>query len=198
MVQIGETVVSFDLFEETFCCDLGKCLGACCIEGDAGAPLEEAEIAELEELLPAIRDELNPEARRIVDQEGVAYIDQEGELVAQIVDGRQCVFAYRDEKDGCLKCLIERAFRQGRTSFMKPISCHLYPVRLERFNSFTAVNYHRWELCRDARCLGSKLNLPLFRFLKEPLIRRFGAEWYAELERAHHDYEQAFAQFKNK
>lgn len=186
-------MVSFDLFEETFCCDTGVCHGACCIEGDSGAPLEPDEIEQIEELLPRIMDIIPEECRQVIERDGVAYVDSDGELVTQIVNGRECVFSYIDPADGCRRCAIEKLCREGHTSFLKPISCHLYPVRLDRFDHFTAVNYHRWEICQCAVECGRKLRLPLYKFLREPLIRRFGADWYAELCHAADDYERAFS-----
>lgn len=196
MVQIFDTVVSFDLFEETFCCDLATCKGACCVEGDSGAPLEVDEIAEIEEVLPVIWDNLTPEAQKVIDSQGVAYVDEQGDLVTSIVNKRECVFSFTDPADGCLKCALEKAYREGKSSFYKPISCHLYPIRLNRYEKFTAVNYHRWEICHCAVDCGKRLNLPLYKFLKEPLIRKFGEEWYKELTMAAEAYEKEFSKFK--
>ncbi|MDR0938839.1 MAG: DUF3109 family protein [Mediterranea sp.] len=181
MLQIGDTIISFDVLREKFLCDLGACKGACCVEGDAGAPVEEDEVAKLEEVLPVIWEELTPAARAVIERQGVAYIDSEGDLVTSIVDDKDCVFARHDER-GCCYCAIEKAYRAGRTDFYKPISCHLYPIRVSRYGSYTAVNYHRWEVCRAAIALGRKENLPVYKFLKEPLIRKFGEAWYEELE----------------
>ena len=181
MVEIGDTIVSLDLFREKFLCDLSACKGACCIEGDAGAPLEMDEVAKLEEVLPVIWDELSPDARAIIDRQGVAYIDCEGDLVTSIVHGKDCVFTCYDGQ-GCCYCAVEKAYRAGKTDFYKPVSCHLYPVRVRRYNSYTAVNYHRWSVCKAALILGQKENLPVYKFLREPLIRKFGEDWYAEAE----------------
>ena len=196
MVQINDTVVSFDLFEETFVCDLATCKGACCIEGDSGAPLEMDEIAEIEEAMEVVWDDLTPEAREVIDRQGVAYVDQQGDLVTSIVNNRECVFSFVDPSDGCRKCALEKAYRDGRTSFYKPISCHLYPVRLTKYEKFTAVNYHRWEICQCAVECGKRLGVPLYKFLKEPLTRRFGEEWYHELCMAAEAYEKEFSKFK--
>ena len=181
MLQINDTIVSFDLFDQYFVCDLASCKGRCCIEGDAGAPLEEDEIDRIEELLPIIWDDLSDEARKLIEAQGIFYIDPENEPVTSIVNGRECVFAYTDEKGIC-KCAIEKAFLEGKTDFYKPISCHLYPVRVQRYNDFRAVNYHKWQVCKCARVLGNEQKIPLYQFLKEPLIRKFGEDWYAELE----------------
>ena len=183
MLQVGDVVVSFDVLKEKFLCDLSACRGACCVEGDAGAPLELDEVAQIEEVLPLIWDELSPEAREIIDKQGVAYVDRESDLVTSIVNGKDCVFTCYDGR-GCCYCAIERDFRAGKTKFMKPVSCHLYPIRVKDFGTFKGVNYNRWDVCKAAVLLGQKENLPVYKFLREPLIRKFGAEWYAELETA--------------
>lgn len=187
MLEIQNTLVSLDLIERFFCCDLDKCLGECCIEGDAGAPITEDERQQIEAILPEIFDELSPAAQREIRENGVAYIDQEGDLVTSIVDGRNCVFTCF-EPGGMCHCAIERAYRQGRINFYKPISCHLYPVRLKEYADFTAVNLHRWKICRCAEVLGRKLGLRAYQFLKEPLIRRFGQAWYDELAKTAEEY----------
>ncbi len=187
MLQIQDTIVSLDLLERYFCCDLDKCLGECCIEGDAGAPITEEERRKIEEILPEIIDDMLPAARREVEQNGVAYVDEEGDLVTSIVDGRNCAFSYFGENGMCL-CAIEKAWREGRIDFMKPVSCHLYPVRIKQYPSFTAVNYHRWKICKCAEILGRKTALRAYQFLKEPLIRRFGKDWYDELDATAQEY----------
>lgn len=181
MIQIDDTIISLDLIEKYFCCDLAACRGICCIEGESGAPLEEAEKAELENVLPHIWDDLSPEAREVIERQGVAYIDSDGDLVTSIVGGKNCVFTCAGEKGVC-QCAIEKAFRAGKTGFYKPVSCHLYPVRLTRYSRFTAVNYHRWEVCKAAELLGKRERIPVYRFLKEPLVRKFGNAWYEALE----------------
>ena len=180
MLQIDDTIISLDLFDEKFVCDLASCKGECCIEGDAGAPLEHDEIKIIENLLPVIWDDLTEASKEVIKKQGVYYIDEDEEPVTSIVNGAECVFTYTDE-NGICKCAIEKAFREGKTDFYKPVSCHLYPVRLQKYKEFTAVNYHRWKICNCARSLGSELNVPVYRFLKEPLTRRFGAEWYKQL-----------------
>ncbi len=180
IIQVGNVLVSSDIITECFCCDLTKCNGQCCVEGDAGAPLTLEEIGEVEDCLDDVWDDMSASAQAVVDKQGVAYADADGEMVTSIVDGRDCVFTCY-ENDICL-CALEKAFRNGKTSFCKPISCSLYPIREKRFsNGFVGLNYHEWNVCRDAVALGKKLNLPLYKFLKEPLVRRFGEEWYAEL-----------------
>ena len=183
MLQIGDVLVSLDLIERFFCCNLDKCLGECCIEGDAGAPITEEEYQKLKEILPVVWDDLLPQAKEEIEKRGVGYIDEEGDLVTTIVDGKNCVFTCYGEGGMCY-CAIEKAYREGRTDFYKPISCHLYPVRLTEYPTFTSVNYHQWKICKAAEVLGRKEGIRLYQFLKTPLIRRFGQEWYDELAQA--------------
>lgn len=180
ILQVGSVLVSPDIFTEMFCCDLARCHGRCCVEGDAGAPVTMDEIGELEGALDVVWPDLSASAQAVVDRQGVAYADRDGELVTSIVQGRDCVFTCY-EGDTCL-CALERACRQGRSRWPKPISCALYPIREKHFGGgLYGLNYHRWDICRDAVAKGRELGLPLYRFLKAPLIRRFGDEWYAEL-----------------
>lgn len=183
MLQIQNTIVTLDLAEEFFCCDLEKCLGACCIEGDAGAPVTIDEVAKIEEALPVVEPEMLPRAVEEVRQNGVAYVDQEGDLVTTILDGRNCAFTCYAPGGVCL-CALEKAFREGKTGFKKPASCSLYPLRLTTYPTFTAVNYHRWKICRDAVANGRKKGIRLYQFLRGPLTERFGKEWYDELAQA--------------
>lgn len=187
MLQIGNTLVSLDLAERMFCCDLQSCLGQCCIDGDAGAPITEEERDIIEKILPEIWNDLLPQAKEVINEQGVSYIDEEGDLVTSIVGGQNCVFTTFAEGGMC-QCAIEKAFREGRVDFMKPVSCHLYPVRITEYPTFTAVNYHRWKICRCAEALGRKNGVRLYKFLREPLIRRFGQEWYDELALACEEY----------
>ncbi len=183
MLQIGNTLVSLDLAERFFCCDLDKCLGQCCIEGDAGAPITDEEFKKLESIAPAIKDTLLPAAVEVIETEGVGYTDEEGDLVTSLVDGRNCVFTCYAPGGKCL-CAIDKAYRQGKCDFRKPISCYLYPLRLTEYPTFTAVNYHRWKICRSAEINGREKGIRLYQFMKEPLIERFGKEWYDELAMA--------------
>lgn len=183
MLQIQNTIVTLDLAEEFFCCDLDKCLGACCIEGDAGAPVTIDEVEKIEEALPVVEPEMLPRAVEEVRQNGVAYVDQEGDLVTTILDGRNCAFTCYAPGGICL-CALEKAFREGKTGFKKPASCSLYPLRLTTYPTFTAVNYHRWKICRDAVANGRKKGIRLYQFLRGPLTERFGKEWYDELAQA--------------
>lgn len=180
MIQIDNVVVSLDVLREKFLCDIKACHGQCCIEGDAGAPLELEEVAALEEVLPLIWEDLSPQAREVIDKQGVAYVDEEGDLVTSIVNGKDCVFTCYDEKGTCL-CAVEKAYRAGRSAFMKPVSCHLYPIRVADFGELKGVNYHRWDVCRAARILGEQKGVRLYAMLREPLIRKFGEAWYNEL-----------------
>jgi hypothetical protein len=180
MLQIQNALVSLDIAEQFFCCDLAACLGACCIEGDAGAPITNDEQKKIEDLIPIIADDLLPRAREAVEVDGVAYIDEEGDLVTTIIDGRNCAFSCYD-KDGVCLCALERAFRKGLTTWKKPASCALYPLRLTEYPTFTAVNYHKWKICHSAEVMGRKKGIRLYQFLKQPLIDHFGQEWYDEL-----------------
>lgn len=181
MIQIGDVVVSFDVFREKFSCNLGACKGECCIEGDAGAPLEPEEVGEIEKLLPVIWDELSPQAQAVIDEQGVAYRDRDGDLVTSIVNNKDCVFTGYDEKGICY-CTLEKAYREGKSGFYKPVSCHLYPIRIGDYGPYRAVNLHRWDICKAAFILGRNKQVAVYEFLKEPLIRKFGQQWYEELE----------------
>ena len=174
------TLVSLDLVERFFCCNLDACHGECCIEGDAGAPITNEEYKKLKEILPIIWDDLLPSAQREIDENGIAYLDPEGEMVTSIVDGKNCVFTCY-EPGGLCYCAIEKAFRSGKINWRKPISCYLYPARIKRMQTVTAVNYDRWKICKAAEVMGRKNNIRLYQFLKEPLIQHFGEEWYSEL-----------------
>lgn len=205
ILQIGDVLISSDLLTESFCCDLDACRGACCVEGDAGAPVTLDEVMQIEDSLDAVWPDLCASAQAVIDRQGVAYTDQEGDLVTSIVGGKDCVFTCHEDltlDDGhtvsnCCLCAFEKAARKkmaensslpspleadsGRP-FVKPISCALYPIREKRFSDGTvALNYHRWEVCRPAVELGSRLNLKVYQFLRAPLIRRFGKDWYQEL-----------------
>ena len=180
MVQIQQTLISDDIFKEHFICDLCKCKGQCCVDGESGAPLEQHEFEEINEILPLIWDDLSPAAQELINEQGIAYTDYDGELVTSIINGEECVFTFFDDNGVC-KCVIDNAYREGRINIQKPISCHLYPIRLKEYVEFTAVNYHKWSVCESATVLGRQQGLPLFRFLKEPLIRKVGEKLYKEL-----------------
>lgn len=180
IIQVGDVLLSPDVFTECFCCDLAACGGACCVEGDAGAPVTTEEIGLLEDSLDGVWGEMSASAQAEVERNGVASIDPEGELVTAIVCGRDCVFA--THKGPLCLCLLERAYAKGRVPLRKPISCALYPLRERSLgNGLTGLNYHRWDVCRPAVEHGRELGIRLYEFLREPLVRRFGEEWYAEL-----------------
>lgn len=181
MIQINDTLVSLDVVEKFFECDLDTCLGECCIEGDAGAPLLPEEKEKLDALLPKAMPYLLPAAQEVARQQGTAYVDEEGDLVTSIVNGKDCIFTCYAPGGKCL-CVLEKLRREGHSEFFKPISCSLYPIRLKDYGGMTAVNYHRWKICKCAEILGRKNGMHVYEFLKEPLIRRFGERWYEELE----------------
>lgn len=180
ILQVGDVLLSPDILTEHFCCDLDACHGICCVEGDAGAPLKTEELAPIEDMLDTVWNDLSASAQAVIDKQGVAYVDREGDLVTSIVNGKDCVFTCHE--NGCCLCLLEKAHRAGKSRFVKPISCALYPIREKQFaNGLVGLNYHRWEVCRPAVKKGKALQLPLYKFLEGPLKRRFGNEWYAEL-----------------
>ena len=187
MLEIQNTLVTLNLIERFFCCDLSRCLGQCCIDGDAGAPVTPEEVDLLREVLPEVWNDLAPEARRVIEEQGVSYVDEEGDLVTSIVNGRDCVFTCYAEGGMCL-CAIEKAYREGRVKWRKPMSCALYPVRLKEYDGFTAVNLHRWKICKCAEVLGRREGLRAYQFLRGPLIDRFGQEWYDELAATAEEY----------
>lgn len=180
MFIIGDTLVSLDVLEKDFCCNLDVCRGCCCVEGDAGAPISDDECAKVEKILPILLPDMTKEARQVVEKQGISYLDPSGEKVTSIVNDKDCVFA-RTDKNGWCYCLIEKAYNVGKIDFKKPISCHLYPVRLTQVGDKVGVEYHRWDICHCARVLGKKNHIKLYEFLKEPLVRRFGQAWYDEL-----------------
>lgn len=181
LVEVQDKVVSLDLFEKKFVCDLNACKGACCIEGDSGAPITLEEISQLEEDLEAIKPYMRPEGIEAVEESGVFYMDWDNEPVTTLVNGKECAFVYFDEK-GITKCAIEQAHKDGKTDFKKPISCHLYPIRAQKYAQFEALNYNQWDICSPACACGTELNVKVYKFLKEPIIRAYGAEFFEELE----------------
>ena len=180
ILEIGDVLVSTDILTERFCCDLEACHGECCVEGDAGAPVTMEEIEGIEEALDTVWPGLAASAQSVIDRQGVAYNDIDGELVTSIVGGKDCVFTCHEH--GCCFCALEKAYREGKTRFIRPISCALYPIRETQLSTGqTGINYHRWKICAPAVRKGKELDLPVYRFLAEPLTRRFGKEWYEEL-----------------
>lgn len=182
MLQIKDSLISLDVVERKFCCDLAKCKGACCIEGDSGAPLTEEETGILEREYQHIRPFMRAECVEAVQEQGTWVTDHENDKVTPLINGKECVYVFF-EKD-IAKCAIEKAYFEGKTFFRKPVSCHLYPIRLKKYASFEAVNFHEWGICKPARALGALQDLHVYRFLQEPLIRHYGKDWYDELEMA--------------
>lgn len=181
LVEIDGKIVSTQIFDRKFVCDLNACKGACCVEGDAGAPLTFEEVSIMEDALEVIKPFMRKEGIEAVEETGVFYMDQENVPVTTLVDGKECAFVYFDDQ-GITKCSIEKAHKEGKLDFKKPISCHLYPIRTKTFDDFEALNYSEWHICSPACACGEKLDVPVFRFLKEPLIRKYGEAFYAELE----------------
>ena len=181
MIQIEDTIISIDLIKCYFHCDLAQCKGRCCIEGEAGAPLEKQEYDVISKLLPELWHNLSSEAQNVIIHQGIGYKDRENDFVTSIVNGENCVFTCYDT-DGVCRCAIEKAYDEGRISFRKPVSCQLYPVRIKRYNHYYAVNFHQWKVCRAAEALGKQKRLPLYQFLRDPLIRKFGEPWYEALD----------------
>jgi len=181
IIQVGDVLLSSEILTEKFCCDLSACKGQCCVEGDAGAPVTLDEIAEIEDSVDAVWSDLSASAQAVIDKQGIAYTDQEGDLVTSIVGGKDCVFTYYGERECCL-CALEKAYRAGKTRFCKPVSCALYPIREKKLGGgLVGLNYNRWDVCKMAIAKGIEENLPLYQFLRDPLIRRFGEDWYQEL-----------------
>ena len=179
MKIVDDCIISDNLEEVRFCCDLDCCKGACCVEGDCGAPLEKDEIEVLERIFPQVKPYMASAGVKVVEDEGVSSVDVDGLPCTPLVANRECAYAVFE--NGLTLCAIEKAWLDGKTDFRKPISCHLYPVRIEDFGEFKAVNYHEWDICRCAVAKGRKEGIPLYRYLEEPLVRRFGREWYDEL-----------------
>jgi len=181
LIEIGDKIISTQIFDRKFVCDLNACRGACCVNGDAGAPLTEEEANILEENIDAIKPYMRDEGIAEIDKTGVFYIDQENDIATTLVNDKECAFVFFDEK-GITKCAVEKAHNEGKLDFKKPISCHLYPIRLKKFDDFTAINYSEWDICEPACACGEELNVPVYKFLKEPIIRAFGNDFFKELE----------------
>lgn len=186
MLEIGRTIVSLDVLEKKFLCDLLKCKGACCVEGDSGAPLTSEEAKAIQETFPVFESYLPEIHKNEIQKQGFAVIDLDGDLVTPLVNNRQCVYSI--EENGMLKCAIEKAFLEGKIGFRKPVSCHLFPIRITEYKRFDAVNYQEIDICKPGRECGKAQQLPLYVFLKEPLIRKYGEEWYEQLRFAAENY----------
>jgi len=181
MIQIEDKIISLELFQKKFICNIAKCHGICCVEGDSGAPLAKEEAEIIEEIYPKIKHLLSDDSIEVIEKEGTSVIDFEDELVTPIVHGKECVYTYFDTK-GTVHCAIEIAWKEGLVDFRKPISCHLYPIRTKKLSMGEALNYDVWPICDDARELGERKGTPVYRFLKEPLIRKYGEAFYQEME----------------
>ena len=182
MFQLGKTIVSEDIIEKDFVCNLSACKGACCIDGDAGAPLEKEETLILEKVYPKVKPFLREKGIKAIENQGTWITSDFGELETPLIDNADCAYVIFDEKNTAL-CAIEEAYNQGIIDWKKPISCHLYPVRVKSYSEFSAVNYDKWEICDDACSLGTELQVPVYKFVKQALIRKFGEDWYVELEK---------------
>ena len=180
MIAIDNTIISDDLFRVNFICHLHRCHGSCCIAGDAGAPLEEAEISLLEDHLDELKPFLTERGLETISRQGVFDYDMAGNFVTPLVNDGEC--AYAGFEQGIAYCTIERAREKGKIGFDKPLSCHLYPVRITKYENFEAVNYQKWGICKPALKLGNRNGMPLYRFLKKPLVRKYGENWYHQLE----------------
>jgi hypothetical protein len=183
IIEINDKLISTEIFDRKFICDLKSCKGACCIEGDAGAPVTPEEIEEIRKSLDGIKPFMRPEGIVAIENEGISYKDSQNENGVTLIDGGACAFAYFDEK-GTALCAIEKAHQEGKSSIKKPLSCHLYPIRITKSKLFQMVNYDNWDICGAACVLGETLNVPVYKFLKESLIRAYGEAFYAELEEA--------------
>jgi len=180
MIQINDTLISLDVLEKQFICDLNSCKGACCIHGDSGAPLADEETSILENILDEVIPYLRPEGISAIKDQSAWIIDSDGDKVTPLINGAECAYTYYNEDGACL-CAIEKAWLEKKIDFQKPISCHLYPIRIKKYDSFEAMNYHAWDICEGARCLGKKEKIRVYEFLQKPLIRQYGIEWYNEL-----------------
>jgi hypothetical protein len=182
MIEIGKALVSFDVIQKNFCCNLQACKGACCVQGDAGAPLTIEEAGDLEDYQEELSPYLSTEGLLSFIELGAYVYDTEGEIVTPLINNKECAFTVFE--NGIAGCAIEKAFRNGAVPFNKPVSCHLYPIRIKSFDEYDTVNYDRWDICSPALELGSRNDIPVYLFVKEALIRRYGEEWFEQLDYA--------------
>lgn len=182
MIQIDKTLVSEDIIEKDFVCNLNICKGQCCIDGDAGAPLEKEELEILKDIFPKIKQYLSKEGLETIKKQGLYTISQERGYETTLINNTDCVYVIYNDKNVAL-CAIEEAYNQGEIKFKKPVSCHLYPIRVQKHTEFLSVNYDKWSICNDACILGKELQIPIYKFVKQALIRKFGETWYIELEK---------------
>lgn len=181
LIEIDDKIITTEIFTQKFVCDLNACKGACCVEGDTGAPLKKEEVKLISEQLDEIIPYMTNEGIEVVKKNGVSYLDEDGEQVTSLIKGKDCAFVFKDEL-GIVKCAIEKAYLEKKIKFNKPISCHLYPIRVKKFGEYTALNYDQWKICAPACTCGDKLNVTVFKFLRTPIIRAFGSDFYKELE----------------
>jgi hypothetical protein len=181
MFQLGKTIVSEEILERDFVCNLSACKGNCCIDGDAGAPLSAEETKIMEEIYPKVKPYLRPEGIAAIEAQGTWVKGEDGDFETTLIEGKDCAYVIFDGATAL--CGIEQAYNEGIVSWKKPVSCHLYPIRVKDFSEFTAVNYDKWDICSDACTLGKELQVPVYKFVKEALVRRFGEDWYLELEK---------------
>lgn len=182
MFQLGKTIVSEDIIDKDFVCNLSACKGACCVEGEAGAPLDKKETEILKGIYDKVKPYLRKEGIEAIEKQGVFITSEDGDLETPLIHGAECAYVVFSE-DSTALCGIEQAYNNGDIDWKKPISCHLYPIRVKEYSEFSAVNYHKWQLCDDACSLGKELQVPVYKFVKEALIRKFGEDWYMELEK---------------
>jgi hypothetical protein len=181
MIVVGNKLLSEDIFDVQFSCDISACKGACCVEGSGGAPLTEKECAILDDIFEDVKPYLREEGLDVIKEKGLFAIGQDGTLETPLIDGRACVYS-TISSSGNLLCGIEQAHQDGKTKWKKPLSCHLYPIRVKELIDFTALNYHKWSICDSALSCGVARQTTILEFCKEPLIRAFGKEWYDEAE----------------
>lgn len=181
MFQLGKTIVSEDIIEKDFVCNLSACKGACCIDGEAGAPISIAETKILEDIYEDLKPFLRSEGIKEIEKQGTSIKTSFGDYETPLINHADCAYVIFDENQTAM-CGIEEAYNQGAISFKKPISCHLYPIRIKEYSEFTALNYHKWHICDNACTLGKELQVPMYKFVKDALIRRFGNEWYEKLD----------------
>ncbi|OFY66815.1 MAG: hypothetical protein A2V64_07110 [Bacteroidetes bacterium RBG_13_43_22] len=179
MLRIGDTIFSFDVLEKRFKCNLPECLGNCCRYGDSGAPLSDSEAEILEKIWTEVKPYLRPEGVRTIEEKGTSTADSENELVTPLIESEECAYAIL--KDNIYMCGIEKAWSEGKISFQKPLSCHLFPVRIKQFSGFRAVNYQELSICSSACERGREEGIYVYEFLEEPLIKAVGSETYREL-----------------
>ena len=193
MIAINHTLISEDIFDKKFVCDLNACKGECCVSGDSGAPLDKKELKILDKVYPTVKPYMNEKGIAAVEKNGTYKLDSDGDYTTTLVsEGEECAFVFFDEKN-IAKCAIEQAYLDGKIDpiaigWKKPISCHLYPIRIKEYKEYDAVNYHSWHICKPACECGQQLNVPVYKFLKEPLIRKYGDAWYEELDAVYQAY----------